>query len=224
MPKRKEIIYPIFLECCQYTNDTYWENIFEDLAYGKTPYGTYIYKDSLCCSYKNKEFSYNIERKDAEIVHDEVYRLLTEKLGIMSNREKVARRKAFNQAEANLRDARQEWSAVRKKKNVKKLLIELYVTQMKNKFALTIKQAKYLLSVIMIALTLKVITAEDIQYENGKIIDIDGIDFERKQILVKRNLYHVEGKISSSDIGFTPKRMDETWEKYLENLRKIAIE
>ena len=63
MPIKREIIYPIFLECCQFTDDKFWENVFEDLAYGKTPYGTYISKDFLCCSYKKKEFSYKIEKK-----------------------------------------------------------------------------------------------------------------------------------------------------------------
>jgi hypothetical protein len=50
MPAKREIAYPVFLEACQYTEDAYWENIFEELAYGKAPYGTYISKDFLCCS------------------------------------------------------------------------------------------------------------------------------------------------------------------------------
>ena len=73
---KKEIIYPVFLECCQFTIDSFWENIFEDLAYGKTPYGTYINKDFLCCSYKDKEFSYKIERKDSEKLYKDIYNLL----------------------------------------------------------------------------------------------------------------------------------------------------
>jgi hypothetical protein len=68
MPVKREIVYPVFLECCQYADDIFWENVFEDLAYGKPPYGTYISKGFLCCSFKNKEFSYKIERKDCKIV------------------------------------------------------------------------------------------------------------------------------------------------------------
>ena len=45
MPIKKDIVYPGFIECLQFTEDIFWENIFEDLAYGKTPYGTYISKD-----------------------------------------------------------------------------------------------------------------------------------------------------------------------------------
>ena len=88
MPVKREIIYPIFLECCQFADDIFWETIFEDLAYGRAPSGTYISKDFLNCSYKNKEFSYKIERKDPENIYNDIYKLLTEKLGILSQKEK----------------------------------------------------------------------------------------------------------------------------------------
>ena len=60
----KKLVYPIFLNCCQYTDDIFWEDIFADLAFGKPPLGTYISKDFLCCSLKQKEFNYKIENKD----------------------------------------------------------------------------------------------------------------------------------------------------------------
>ena len=41
--------------------------IFEDLAYGKTPYGAYFNKDFLCCSFKGKEFSYKLDFKKSKI-------------------------------------------------------------------------------------------------------------------------------------------------------------
>ena len=84
MTGKKDILYPIFLECLQYTTDTFWENIFEDLAYGKTPYGTYINKNFLCCNYKNKEFSYKIEKKNADQLYNDVFNLLAKKLGLLS--------------------------------------------------------------------------------------------------------------------------------------------
>ena len=79
MAIKKEILYPVFLECLQFINDAFWENIFEDLAYGKTPYGTYINKDFLCCNYKNKEFSYKIEKKDPKTLYNDIYSLLGNK-------------------------------------------------------------------------------------------------------------------------------------------------
>ena len=154
MPLKKEIIYPIFLECCVYAEDSFWKNIFDDLAYGKTPYGTYINKDFLCCGYKDKEFSYKIEKIEPKKIYTDIYKLLTNKLGILSQKEKIKKRISFYQAEDRIKQSRQSWSDIRKK-NIKDLLIERYVIDMKKKYLLTIKQSKYLLSVIFIAIVFK---------------------------------------------------------------------
>jgi hypothetical protein len=215
---KKEIIYPVFLECCEFTIDSFWDNIFEDLSYGKTPYGTYINKNFLCCSYKNKEFSYKIERKESKILYDDIYNLLTKKLGILSHKEKIKKRVDFHNTESRIKEFRQEWGNIRKK-NIKDLLVERYVIDMKNKHSLSIKQSKYLLSVIFIAIVFKVITSKDIEYSNGKIQNIDGIEFTDEKILVKRNIYDIDLSFSP-EIFADKKVMSDNWEKYLTALRK----
>lgn len=220
MPIRREIIYPILLECCQHADDTFWENIFEDLAYGKAPYGTYISKDFLCCSYKKKDFSYKIEKKDSKIIYEEIYNLLTKRLGLFSQREKVKRKKAFVELEDRIKVSRKSWSDIRKK-NMKELLIELYVTKMKNKYSLSIKQSRYLLSIILISMVFKVIKQDDINYVNGHINHIEGIDFAKKQVLIQNGLYNIEVSFAPH-IMVDKKVMSENWEKYLDSLRKIS--
>jgi hypothetical protein len=215
---KKEIIYPVFLECCTFTTDTFWENIFEDLAHAKTPYGTYINKNFLCCSYKNKEFNYKIERKEPQTLYNDIYVLLTQKLGIISHKEKIKKRMDFHKTESRIKKHREEWGNIRKK-NIKDLLVERYVIDMKNKHYLSVKQSKYLLSVIFMAIVFKVITSKDINYSDGKIQNIDGIEFTKRNIIIKRNIYDI-------DIGFSPeifldkKVMADNWEKYLTALRK----
>ena len=215
---KRDIIYPVFLECCKYANDSFWENIFEDLAYGKTPYGTYINKNFLCCSYKNKEFSYKIERKDSGELYNDIYNLLTNKLGVLSNKEKLKKRDNFNETENRLKECRQEWCDI-KKKTIKDLLVERYVVDMKNKYLLTVKQSKYLLSIIFIAIVFKIITAGDIQYSEGKIQNIDGIEFSSKTIIIKRNIYDITIDFSPEILN-EKKIMSENWEKFLNTLRK----
>ena len=217
---KKELLYPIFLECCQHADDTFWENIFEDLAYGKAPYGTYISKDFLCCGYKKKEFSYKIEKKTSDIIYKEIYALLTKRLGLLSQREKVKKKKVFTDLEDSIKDTRKKWSDI-KKKNMRELLIELYVTRMKNKHMLSSKQAKYLISIILIAIVFKVITAVNIHYSDGRIKSIDGIDFDKKQVIIKRDLYSLEVNFSPH-IVIDKKVMADNWEKFLENLRKFS--
>ena len=157
--QKKEIIYPIFLQCCLFTNnDLFWENVFEDLSYGKTPYGTYISKDALCCNYKSKEFNYKIEAKDPQQMYTDVYNLLTTKLGLLSPRDRLKKKEDFFIMEQEIREGRKKWSNI-KKKNVKDLCIERYVIDMKHKYSLSLVQMRRLLSAIFIGMVFKVITS-----------------------------------------------------------------
>ena len=217
----RELVYPVFLNCTKYCEDIYWETVFEELAYGKTPYGCYITKDFLSCSYKEKEFSYKIDKnKDVSTLYEEVYSILSNKLGILSQKEKIKKRSDFNIIEKNIKESRKDWSKIRKK-NVKDYLIENYVIDMKNKYNLTINQSKYLLSIIFIAIVFKVIVTKDILYNNGKIQDINGIDFENKKLIIKKNIYEIEVSFAPS-IVLDKKLMSDNWEKYISILRKIS--
>lgn len=218
MPTKKEIVYPIFLECCQYATDSYWENIFEELAYGKSPYGSYISKGFLCCSYKKKDFSYKIEKKNPKQMYEDIYNLLTNKLGLLSQQDKIKKRKLFKDVEKSLNDCRKNWNDIRKK-NVKELLIELYVTRMKDKHSLTIKQARHLLSVIYIGLVFKVITCKDIDYSEGQINNIEGITFTKRKINIEKNLYNLDVNFTTNII-FDKKLMSDNWEKYIKERNK----
>ena len=217
---KKEILYPVFLECLQFINDAFWENIFEDLAYGKTPYGTYINKDFLCCNYKNKEFSYKIEKKDPKTLYNDIYSLLGKKLGILSIRDKTNRQIDFQNIENELKECRKNWANIRKK-NIKDLLIERYVLNMKNKYSLSYKQAQTLLSTIFIGLVFKVISVKDIKYSDGNITEIDGISFSNKEFKFEKNIY-------GNDIEFRKcilldkNSMSDNWEKFLTSLKKLT--
>ena len=220
MAIKKEILYPVFLECLQFINDAFWENIFEDLAYGKTPYGTYINKDFLCCNYKNKEFSYKIEKKDPKTLYNDIYSLLGKKLGILSIRDKTNRQIDFQNIENELKECRKNWSNIRKK-NIKDLLIERYVLNMKNKYSLSYKQAQTLLSTIFIGLVFKVISVKDIKYSDGNITEIEGISFSNKEFKFEKNIY-------GNDIEFRKcillekNSMSDNWEKFLTSLKKLV--
>ena len=217
---KKEILYPVFLECLQFTNDFFWENIFEDLSYGKTPYGTYINKDFLCCNYKDKEFSYKIEKKEPEQLYKDIIFLLGKKVGILSLKDKNNKQIDFKNIENELKECRKNWSNIRKK-NIKDLLIERYVLNMKDRYLLTFKQAQELLSHIFIGLVFKVISVKDIKYSDGVITSIDGITFENKKINMEKNIYDNEIEFRKC-ILIDKNEMSENWYKYISNLKKIV--
>ena len=218
MIEKKEILYPFFIECCQYACDNYWETIFQELAYGKTPYGSYISKDFLCCNYKNKEFIYKIEKKEPKIIYDEVYSLLFNKLGLLSYQQKIQKRSDFNDIEDIIRVSRGSWNAI-KKKNMKDFLIETYIIDMKNKYDLTASQCKSLLSTIFVALMFKAITPKDIVYENRVITNIHGITFSKSKIHINRNIFIPISNVKT-DIIFDNISIIETWDKYIYDLSK----
>lgn len=219
MPIKKEIIYPIFLECFEYATDSFWENIFEDLSYGKCPYGTYINKNFLCCNYKDKEFSYKIEKKNPLQLYTDIYNLFAKKLGLLSSRDKLKKKLDFNNIEEELKFNKNKWTDIRKK-NIKDLLIENYVIDMKNKYSLSNKQSKNLLSSIFIGMIFKVINIKDICYNDGKINNINGIQFEKNKIIYDKNIYDFDINFQKCILIDKP-IMSENWNKYISNLKKI---
>jgi hypothetical protein len=215
---KKEIVYPIFLECMQYTKEPFWASVFESLAFGQSPFGCFFNKNSLCCNYKDKEFSYRIEKKNPEELYNDVYNLLAKKLGLLSTRDKLKKKLEFYNLEDSLKTTNKTWSAIRKK-NIKDLIIENFVIEMKNKYGFDIKQSRNLLSTIFIGMIFKVFSVKDIHYQDGKILSIDGISFKKKQVIVERDIYDIENNFRKC-VLIDKNLMSNNWEKYLENLKK----
>ena len=178
MPIKRELIYPFFLECCQFIDDPYWIQIFEDLSYGKCPYGCYFSKMFLCCSFKGKEFSYKIVvDKDPKILYEEIYHLLFNKLGIFSENQRKSKMKNLEFNDFEWKD--KKWNNI-KKKTIKDFIIDNFIIQMKKKYELSDFQSNKLKKVILSGILLKTITPKEIIYENGSIIEIKGINFSHK--------------------------------------------
>ena len=214
---KKEIIYPFIIECCKYTNDTFWKSIFEDLAYSITPYGVYINKDFLTCGYKDKEFSYKIQKKDPKELHDDIYNIFKNKLGLMSRDEIIKKRTDVDNMKDDIKKY-SEWSSL-KKKNIKDLLIEKFALNMKTKYSLTLPQTRHLVSVIFLAFIFKVITSDDITINNGVIERIDGIDFQNGKILMTKDIYDINPTIYS-EVVIDKKVMSDEWWKYTSYIKK----
>jgi hypothetical protein len=75
LPIKREVIYPIFLKVMNITEDIFWKEIMEDLAYGVAPVGTYISKGVLCCNQSSKEFVYRFIDKDPQKIKEDTLTL-----------------------------------------------------------------------------------------------------------------------------------------------------
>lgn len=187
--EKEEILYPIFLECCAYAQEPFWEDIFLELSHGKTPLGCYMIKSNfpvICCNKKGSEFTYKITNQDAKTIFDELYEIFVNKLNILSSKQKSKRKQEFEDFQKML-FKNQNWSSIRKK-NTKDSLYEKYVIDKKKEYNLTIPQCKKLLGLILIAIMFKTITINDIVYENDKIEEIKGIEF-RKNVKGNVNIH-----------------------------------
>ena len=216
---KREIVYPFFIECCKYTDDEYWKSIFEDLAYSITPYGVYVNKDFLVCNYKDKEFSYKIQKKDPQDLYREVTGIFKGKLGLMSRDEIIQKKNDIDSMKEDIRNYT-EWSSI-KKKNIKEILIENYAISMRSKYSLSLAQTRYLVSIIFLAFIFKVLTSNDINIQNGEIISIDGLEFENGKIIMTKDIYKMNAPIGP-EIIIEKRLMSDEWYKYVTNVKKMT--
>ena len=167
----KEIIYPHFLHCCQETEDLYWKYIFEDLSYGRAPYGVYFTKGFMCCGFKGKEFSYRVNPNiTVPRLYREVKTILQQKLGIQSSSDIISNREKFDKTSEKLAlNECDDWNLI-KKKEVRCLLLENFI--LSESKHLTRTQQKKLLGSLMLAMQLKIITNDDISINRGRVVKI----------------------------------------------------
>ena len=212
---RGEIVYPIFLQSSQYATDKFWEKIFEDLAYGVTPYGVYVTNTTINCKTKTGNMtSVIINFKNPKTTYTEVYEMFYNVLGIMSPCERKSNCDKLNEKNVSI----ETWSDIRKK-NVKEILIEIFSIQMKKLYKLSVNQTRFLISIIYTSLLFKTLDTSDIKMINGMIESINGIDFDDGKINIDLDIYDIDTYEVNVSNQETNKMFDE-WEKYINSIRK----
>jgi len=191
----KEIIYPHFLHCCQETEDLYWKYIFEDLSYGRAPYGVYFTKGFMCCGFKGKEFSYRVDPNiPVPQLFREVKTILKGKLGIQSSSDILSSREKFEKTSERLAlHECSDWNLI-KKKEVRCLLLENFIIS-QSKSANRMLQKK-LLSSLMLAIQLKIINNEDIIIHRGNVVEIQKWE-KIKKLHLKEWDFNIKKKVKS---------------------------
>lgn len=178
----RELVYPCFLTCLEYTEDDYWKNIFEDLSFGITPQGTYITKNYLISNVKTREFVYKINpENDSELLFWDIYTLFSEKLGLKSLNEVEEFKNSIDSSEMIFNS----WNSI-KKKSIRDSIIMNYVNTKAEQYNFTNKKTREFLNTINLGLMLKLINTKNIHYDNGVIYDIHGISFSENNFILNR--------------------------------------
>lgn len=208
-----EIVYPIFLDCCQYTSEPYWKNVFEDLAYNRCPPGIYIKNNCICYKQGGKEIIYQITYDDTKKLFDKLQKLFMKKLKIISTTNRSENKKKYRHAEHELKQSVDNWSSIRKK-NIRDNMIARYVINMQEKYKLSNKNMRYLRSKIIIGLLFNTIQPQDIIIEDNEIIAINGIEFRDNKLVIKKSINNIEIEPFTSKPDTRTKLADQ-WPKFL---------
>jgi len=180
------IVYPVLLAAAQYATDVFWRYIFEDLAYGRCPYQVYIHKNYLC-GMKGREFCYKIEiEKDPCVLYHEIFSLLSQKAGILSDKEKILEKERVHKTVLHQEEL--TYSMI-KKRILREMLMEQFIIYKSIQYEFSYRISEMLLSLITIGLCFKTISVSDIFYEKGRIESICGIFFQPKKVIVTKNVY-----------------------------------
>lgn len=191
--------------------DTFWKYIYEDLSYGKCPYGIYLQNDYICCFIKGKEFSYRINETKEDVM-EEIHNLLKKRAGILSDKEKIQQKEDFFQKKSI------------QKKNINKKflrenLIQNFILKKGKQYNIKLEHQKNLISFLYIAFLFKSITINDIHFENSEIVSIDGIEFTDNKISIQKRLLH--DNVQQTSINEEEKKITLTqcWNQFLIDMK-----
>lgn len=225
---RDELMHPVFLNCCRFAVDIFWKNLFEDLAYGITPYGTYIANDTINCrSSSGAIVSTLIDNIDPEKTYIDVYNILFNVMNISSPEQRIQAQDVFRTIEESTLSARQQWTDIRKK-NTKDILIDIFISKNKEKYNLSLRDSINLKTNITSALAFGTITSADIHMDEGYIVSIDSISFKDGKVInstpphttIDNDISDITETIQSIDIKNKTKSISDLWKKYIEDIHK----
>lgn len=188
---KKQLIYPIFLKIASTMNDTFWKYIYEDMAYGKCPFGIFLDQSYLCCFIKGKEFSFKMDENNPTL-QDDIHHMMKQKAEILSEKEKIQKKDEILSKQKKLQNA------ITKKCSRDNLLQE-YILKNAKTHEISIDVCHRVINFIFVGFLLKLLDIRDITLQENTIEKIKGIEFHSKKILVTNNfLYDKNLKLSSS--------------------------
>lgn len=200
--RQKEVIYNILNECSEIVNDEFWKQFYKDLATGKSTKGIYITNGVIHTSNKRNGFIYTITDKSSDIIVHDLHHLLTTYTNICSKKDINKKRQILKEIEDELEEYKNsKWSSI-KRKNYKNMLIVEHVLNLQKSYNLSWHATINAYKTIIYAFDSKTHNSKDVNYENGKIIDIEDIEYDDDCIVNRREIIEeikddtVEGNIS----------------------------
>ena len=178
-------MFPFFIECSKhYQHEPYKQKFLQKLAFG---HGVHIIKRKD----KNVLVTPNGEFVIPSVYSDKARRDLVNKLWQVNE---------FTRLGDCIEDTRRAWHTARKKDKI--YLLYKYVSSLTD---LTFIQKMVISNILVLGLLLKVIKSTDIEYNDNKIVNVNGdiIDPKTYTQMVFEYDYSIPQKIKSSDLTTT---------------------
>ncbi len=183
-------VHEVLEQAAQYTLDQYWKDMLVACSNNKFPKGVRYdaIKNKLYVRGEKMEvFTLPSDSKRAFTLMMSIFR---EHLKLVSPTETIQLKEAMTE-KLQLDDL--EWKSVSRTKSMKELLVSGFVDKLSLKYDLSMKECKHLFSLINLAFQFKKISADDVTFTDGEIVDIDGVEFDKET-----RTFTIEGKSKSS--------------------------
>lgn len=207
MSLRAKVQYPIFLEFTHHAKDEYWKLLYEDMAFGKFPSGAYVQNNHFCCYTKGKEFSVALVPKNFS-VFTQVHSLLSNDLGIRSDKEKLALKENVLLSQ----DAKDP------KRLIKDISLTSFIIKKGESFHLPDHIVCKIFSLFIVGFMFKTLLLKDVVFSGNEIQEVKGFFFSDKKVRINKNILELKKPPPLCDPRNDPRLLSGHWPKYLHNL------
>jgi hypothetical protein len=209
-----KVQYPIFLEFAHHVKDEYWKLLYEDMAFGKFPGGTYIQKNYFCCFCKGKEFSVELIPKNFS-VFTQIHSLLSNDLGIRSEKEKLVLKENILHSQ-NVKDP---------KRLIKDISLTSFIIKKGEQFRLPDNIIRKIFSLFIVGFMFKTLLLKDVVFQGNEIQDIRGFTFTDKKVRINKNILELKKPAIMEDTCIKNDShnnlLSSHWQKFTDNLSML---
>ena len=180
----QNLIYPIFANCADYTLDPYWIDMFMQCSKNKFPKGCsydsknhIIYVKDAAKNARNHRNPVKLPEKPSDIFQIMMHIFKTN-LRLRSSHDLQISKQDLQKIKDSYEVDLSEWKKI-KPRSMKDVIIMRYVIRLEKEHGLTTQQANELYTTIKVGMQFNKITNTDIDYSNGSINSINGLDFDK---------------------------------------------
>lgn len=218
--RAKQVVNPVFLKFIPFTLDPFWQETFSNYAYGKLP-KTIVYRDSAL-TYRKKSVTSRCEVDESDI-EGSYLRLkdFMKSIGIFSPLDLQIESERFDRdREEKNQLAKRKWSEI-KQVRAKDTIINDFLTRLRDEYKLSPGAYKDLTGLINLGRLFKVINAKTVDFRNGKLMGIKGLEYNPDTKKFEMDL----GNLSKFTVIKKTKAKKKTvtaWEVFSKNIKKQA--